>query len=57
MLATGAAPAVDPDMRSEEEIAAQASCDACFFGVSNLCTLPKAQPCATFRPQVDLLSP
>lgn len=56
MPATGAAQAVEPAMKTEDESAAQVSCEACFFGVSNLCTLPKSNPCATFRPQVSDMS-
>ncbi|MDO8737303.1 MAG: hypothetical protein Q7K29_09530 [Thermoleophilia bacterium] len=38
-------------MDKDEVIVAKTTCDACYFGVSDLCTLPKADLCATFRPQ------
>jgi len=48
----GAAPAVESTIKADEETADLASCEACFFGLSALCTLPKKDPCATFRSQL-----
>ena len=40
-----------PAEEAGKSVFTEVSCDACFFGLSQLCSLPKDEACATFRPQ------
>ena len=51
MTATGLSSPQDADTRKSGQNVTEVSCDACFFGLSQLCSLPKGEACATFRPQ------
>lgn len=51
MSVTGLSSAKGAGMEKPSKNVTEVSCDACFFGISELCSLPKGEACATFRPQ------
>ena len=52
MPATGTVPVENPAKEKAGKAIAEGSCDTCFFGLSQLCSLPQDEACPTFRPQL-----
>lgn len=40
----------NPASADSQAVVREDGCEACFFGARDLCSLPQAQVCSTFRP-------